>query len=329
MTVPAISVAMSVYNCERYVALAIESILAQNFGDFEFIIVDDGSTDGSAAIIDEFASKDTRIRAIHRQNKGLIFSLNQALAEARAPIIARMDADDIANPERFERQYDFLQLQPEYGVVSSWTTDIDENGDPYPIADHGHPADHEGFLEALETGTPLCHPATMYRRDLVLSVGGYHAAFKHCEDLDLWLRLSDKTRLCSLPERLMQYRRTEGQVSNRHIVEQQINGAIARLAWAERKAGRPDPTLGLTALPPLEGLDALFGRAGIAADVERRVAPGIVYSHNALSGSGFDIVLRHIKRGGDTHGMWRTVARLLRFGEPARALTLFSTLIGV
>ncbi len=329
MTEPAISVAMSVYNCERYVGLAIESILAQSFSDFEFIIIDDGSSDKSAAIIDDFAQIDMRIRAFHRENKGLIFSLNQALAEARAPIVARMDADDIAHPQRFERQIAFLREHPDYGVISAWTTDIDENGRPYPIADHAHPDTHEGFLAALEHGTPLCHPATMYRRDLVLAVGGYHAAFKHCEDLDLWLRLAEKTRLCSLPERLMQYRRTEGQVSNRHIVEQQINGAIARIAWAERRAGRPDPTEGLSEMPGLDGLDTLFGRMGVAAEVERRVAPGIVYSHNALAGNGFDIVLRHIKRGGDRSGMWRTVARLCRFGEPARAASLLATLLSV
>ena len=179
MSKPAISVAMSVFNCERYLASAIESILAQTFGDFEFLILNDGSTDGSAAIIDHYASRDQRIRAIHRGNCGLIASLNQLLAEARAPIIARMDADDLAIPERFERQYAFLEAHPDYGVVSSWTDDIDAEGRIMSEHTASHPTDHAGFLEAVHHRTPLCHPAAMYRRDLVLQVGGYHPAFRH------------------------------------------------------------------------------------------------------------------------------------------------------
>lgn len=318
---------MSVYNCERYLAAAIESILAQTFGDFEFLILNDGSTDGSAAIIDRYAQADTRIRAIHRENRGLIASLNQLLDEARAPVVARMDGDDVAYPDRFAKQYAFLAVNPDFGVVSSWTDDINGDGELITAGTGGHPSDYEGFLAALHHSTPICHPATMYRRELVLAAGGYHQAYRHCEDYDLWCRLADTTKLCSLPERLMQYRRTESQVSNRHIVEQQTNAAIAYQAWMERRAGRPDPTAQLAEMPPIEELDALFERAGVSQAVQARVAPGIVYSHTALSGRGFDIVLDHIKGGGDRAGMLRTVVRLLRFGEIARAVTLLATLV--
>ncbi len=325
---PSISVAMSVYNCERYLALAIESILAQTFTGFEFLIVNDGSQDGSARIIDDFAARDPRIRPIHRENKGLIASLNQLLAEARAPLVARMDGDDIACPERFERQLAFLRDRPDYGVVSTWTHDIDADGNPSITRDFEHPTDHAGFLEALHHSTPLCHPSVMYRRDLVLGIGGYHAAFKHCEDYDLWLRLADVTKLCSLPERLMHYRRTDDQVSNRHIVEQQTNAAIAYLAWLERRAGRRDPTAELLEMPPIEALDDLFDRKGMTSAVRARVAQGIIYSKNALTSRGLDIVIDHIEAGGDCSGMWRAVIRLLRFGEPARAMRLAAALAG-
>ena len=324
---PAISVAMSVYNGERFLAPAIESVLAQTFGDFEFLILDDGSHDGTRAIIERHAAHDARIRPIVRENRGLVASLNQLLEEARAPLVARMDADDICKPERFARQIAFLAGHPDHGVVGSWSEDIDENGQSYQVAAPEHPTTHAGFLEAVENGWPLlCHPAVMYRRDLVLSVGGYHAAFRHCEDLDLWLRLASVTRLCSIPERLIRYRHYADQVSSRHATEQQIGAAIARLAYEERKAGKADPTAKLAALPPLDELDALFGRPGVARQVRAAVAPQLLYSRAGLQDHGFDLLVRSLREGGPRDGLWRTVARLVRFGEPVRAARLAATL---
>ena len=108
MTIPRISVVMSVYNNAPYLAHAIESILTQTLTDFEFLIVNDGSTDGSGDIIDRLAAEDARIKPMHQANAGLIVSLNRMIKEARAPLIARMDGDDVALPERFERQVAFL-----------------------------------------------------------------------------------------------------------------------------------------------------------------------------------------------------------------------------
>jgi hypothetical protein len=327
MTLPAITVAMSVYNGQRFLAGAIESVLAQTFGDFEFLILDDGSTDATPAIIADYARADPRIRPIIRENRGLVASLNQLLDEARAPLVARMDADDLCHPERFARQIAFLAGNPDYGVVGCWSQDIDELDGPYQVTGPEHPTTHEDFLVAIDRGWPLlCHPAVMYRRDLVRSVGGYHAAFRHCEDLDLWLRLASVTRLCSLPERLIRYRHYPEQVSSRHATEQQTGAAIARLAYAERKAGRPDPTEHLAELPPLEGLDALFGRADVAREVRATVAPQLLYSLAGLRDHGFDLVVDHLREGGRPDGIWRTVVRLVRFGEPARAARLAATL---
>lgn len=326
---PAISVAMSVYNAEAYLALAIESILAQSMPAFEFLICNDGSSDRSKDIIDGYAARDSRIRAIHRENKGLIVSLNQLVAEAKAPLIARMDADDIALPDRFAKQLTFMAAHPDYGVVGTWTRDIDANGNAYPLGGADHPTDHEDFIRFIEQGPLICHPSVIMRADVVRAVGGYHAAFKHCEDYDLWLRLSSLTKICSIPERLLLYRHTDGQVSNRHIVEQQIGVAASRLAWRERMAGRPDPTEHLAALPSLEEFDALFGRDGAYQEALAMTVGAILYSHVALTSEGFDLVLRHIKEKRAEErvpGIPRTVARLVRFGEPTRALKLAGSL---
>ncbi len=325
---PALSVAMSVYNGEQFLAPAIESILAQTFTDFEFLILDDGSQDATADIVRSYAAKDSRIRPIIRENKGLIVSLNQLLAEARAPIVARMDADDISLPARFARQLQFLAEHPEIGVVGTWSQDTDENDNHYVCDGEEHPVHHDEFLRNMRDGGPLfCHPAVMYRRDLVLGVGGYHAAFKHCEDLDLWLRLASVTRLANIPERHFIYRHYLGQVSKRHATEQQVGAAIAYEAYRCRRDGKPDPTEELDSLPPIEQLDALFGETGVAVRVRRKVvAGGIIHSPSALRDQGFEILLRYLREGGSHAGMWRTVLRLLRLGEPLRALRLSAAL---
>ncbi|SFG35222.1 Glycosyl transferase family 2 [Novosphingobium sp. CF614] len=327
MPKPAISVAMSVYNGERFLVSAIESVLAQDFGDFEFLILDDGSTDESPQIVRRHAAADSRIRPILRENRGLIASLNEMIDAAQAPIIARMDADDISRPDRFTKQIAFLADHPDYGVVGSWSEDIGENGQSLARGGADHPLVHEDLLLAIETGGQLiCHPAAMYRRDVVLAVGGYHAAFRHCEDLDLWLRLASVTKLGNIPERLLRYRRYPGQVSSRYTTEQQIGTAVAQAAWRERRAGRPDPTATLDRLPPIDELDALFGRPGISRQVREQVALGLRYSASAMRDDGFELLMSHLRDGGRRDGMWRTVVRLLRFGEPLRAFRLAATL---
>jgi len=326
MTTPRLSVAMSVFNNAPHLAAAIESICAQSFADFEFLIVNDGSTDESPAIIDRFAAADPRIRAIHQPNRGLVASLNRMIDAARAPLIARMDGDDIALPERFARQIAFLDANHDFGVVGTWTNSIDDNG-VFHADEDGHPTTHDAFLAAMERGPLLCHPSVIMRRDVVRAVGGYHHVFKHCEDYDLWLRLSERTQLCSIPERLLLYRHSEGQVSSRHAVPQQIGAAVAWLSHLERAAGRPDPTDARDTLPPIDTLDTVFGREGVARTVRARVVPNILYARSALKGEGFKLMLDYLREGGDTAGMWRTVARLLTIGEPGRAAQLATTLL--
>lgn len=324
---PAVSVAMSVWNGERFLDAAVESILGQTFDDFEFLIIDDGSTDRSREILAAYAEQDKRLRVITRENRGLVASLNQLIEEAGAALIARMDADDISHPERLARQVAFLEANPDHGVVGTCCDDIDESGAPAPGSWPSHPLTHEAFLENIATGGPLlAHPSVMFRRDVVAGVGGYHSAFRHCEDFDLWLRLADRTRIANLPDRLLRYRHYQGQVSSRHAFEQQIGVAVSRIAHRERNAGRPDPTESLASLPPLDQLDALFGQDGIEHEVRAQVARALLHSPSAMRGQGFDLLLQHVAEGGKGSDLWRTVLRLVRLGEPVRAMKLATAL---
>ena len=324
---PRISVAMSVHDDAATVAAAIESILAQTFPDFEFLIVNDGSSDESGAVIDRFAAADPRIRAIHQPNRGLIASLNRLVAEARGDLIARMDGDDVSLPGRFAAQVAFLDAHPDHGVLGTNTNEIDE-ADRITLCTDLHPLDHAAVEQALRRGSPVAHSSVMMRTAVVRAAGGYRAAYRHCEDYDLWLRLSERTRIANLPDRLLLYRRSGGQVSVRHVVEQQTGAAIARLAHGERLAGRPDPTDGLDRLPPIAGLDTLFGRPGVSGEVRGGLARTMVYSREALRDGGVDLLLAHIAAGGARRGLWRTVARLMAFREVRAALRLAGGLIG-
>lgn len=330
LAVPRLSVVMSVFNAERFLESAIRSILNQTFADFEFLILDDGSTDRSADLILQFSQQDPRIRPFLRGNGGLVSALNYLLAESRAPLVARMDADDICLPHRFDRQIRFLNAYPDYGVIGSWSDDIDEHGAPYECSAKPQPLTHADFLQAVAADEPLmCHPVVMYRKATVLNVGGYREAYRHVEDYDLWLRLSRVTKLGSLPERLIRYRHYEQQVSSLHSTQQQIGHAVAYLAHLERLAGRDDPTERLSQLPKIGEFDALFGREGVDSAVRARLAKALLYSPTALKGQGFEHILTHIGEGARPDGRWRAVLRLLRIGEPTRACRLALKLSGV
>jgi len=319
MSEPRLTVAMSVYNNGPYVGEAIDSILGQSFGDFEFLIVNDGSTDESAEVIDERAGRDARIRVIHQENRGFIASLNRLFAEARSPWIARMDGDDVSTPDRLEKQVAFAEAHPDHAVISCAASLIGPDGEPLEKEGGEKPLDHEGIYANLESGPLINHNAALIARDPVLQLGGYRPAYRHCEDYDLWMRLIDHVRFANLPEGLIAYRVYPGQVSNRHLVEQARNAAISWQARLERLAGRPDPTEGLAELPPLDEIDDLFGRRGVAAYVRMRVVNRMLYSPEALSGDGYDILLDHIREGGPEPRFWRAAARLLKSGRPQKA----------
>jgi glycosyltransferase involved in cell wall biosynthesis len=237
---PLISVCMPVYNTEPYIPEAVESILAQTYPNFEFLIVDDGSTDRSLAILKHYAAQDTRIRLSSRPNAGYLVRLNEMLAEARGKFIARMDADDVAMPERFSCQIDFLDAHPEVVAVGSRILAIDSDGDP--IAEFCTAQDHDEIDRAhLDVqGGFINHPVAMIRTDAIRTVGGYRADYWPGEDVDLWLRLAEIGRLANLPERLLKFRRHLESISYTRQTRQHERCQAAAIE-AHRRRGLPLP----------------------------------------------------------------------------------------
>jgi glycosyltransferase involved in cell wall biosynthesis len=242
---PAVSVLMPVYNAQRYLTAAVGSVLGQTFADFELIVVDDGSTDRSAAILARYAKDDPRVRIISRPNAGLVASLNEALAIARGPLVARMDADDICLPERFDRQVRYLGEHPECVLVGSAVVTMDQHGHLI-----GRMADiafgHDNIDHALlHRGWPMVHPSAMIRTDALRKVGAYRSETWPFEDHDLFLRLAEQGRVENLPEVLLHYRKHAASISAQsgnadHI----ITGVIVD---ACRRRGVPVPA-GVTAV---------------------------------------------------------------------------------
>lgn len=251
---PAVSVLMPVYNGERFLAEAIESILGQTFADFEFVIVDDGSTDTSPAILADYASRDPRIRVVTQANAGIVAALNRGLAECRTALVARMDADDVSLPTRLERQVAFLATRPMVAVVGTAVQRISETGAAGPEV--RHPAAWQAIARGLRHGNCLAHPSVMMRRDAVMEVGGYREFLRHAEDYDLWTRVAERQELANLPDCLLRYRVHGGQVSWA-VAESQVLGTLAArgLARARRRSGRePVPQ---SAMPDREFLATL------------------------------------------------------------------------
>ena len=233
-TNPAISVLLPVYNAERFIREAVDSVLFQSLGDFELLALDDGSTDGSLIILREYETRDNRVRIITRENRGLVASLNELIAAARGRYLARMDSDDISMPQRFERQVMFLESSPDRVAVGGWVIHIDENG--LPIGPIKSPTLHFDIDQAhLKGHASIWHPAAMIRKDAIVSVGGYREEFRHAEDLDLWLRLAEVGKLSNLSEFVLCYRLHGNSVSQANgLLQQSAAERACASAWRRR-----------------------------------------------------------------------------------------------
>lgn len=290
---PQISVVLPVYNGEKYLSAAIDSILQQSLTGLELIIVNDGSSDGSQEIIERFAAADARVVVIARSNRGLVYSLNEGIGLARGEWIARMDADDIARPDRLHRQLaEALKMQAD--VVGS---DIRFFG-----ARRGRwylPTEDAAIKVALAFDSPLAHPAILARRSVMLKYP-YDESDRHAEDYALWCRMAAAgVRFSNIPDVLLRYRCHPGQVT-------QTQAAQAR-AVADRARRIYLPTL----LPALsahdtETLAALLDQRHNLTRDELRVIAGM------LDSAGWDV----LQRSGAAEG-WLDTAKRARPWGPA------------
>ena len=236
---PKVSVLLSVHNGGNYLKDAVESVLRQTYCDFEFLILDDGSTDGSTEYLDGLAEQDSRVRVIRQQNQGLVASLNRLITESRGSLLARMDADDICTPDRFQLQVQQFEHDPDLAVLGGRIEMIDPSGKS--LGEQGYPLTARESEEMLWFGCPVAHPAVMMRRDVVVEIGGYRDFFAHCEDYDLWLRISQRAPIRNLDKVVLKYRVHQDSVSSSKRSEQLLGTYFAQAAWLMRRRGEPDP----------------------------------------------------------------------------------------
>jgi hypothetical protein len=208
ISTPKVSVVMPAYNAALYLDEAVTSILNPTFRDFEFIIINDGSTDDTVSILDKYEKSDSRIRVHHQENQGMIAALNRGCRLARGKYIARMDADDIALPGRFERQLEYMERHPQIGILGTWIHNVDENGS---VKGTWCPPTNSKMLKWTNFfGVCVSHPSVLVRREVMERVNYYRSDAAHGEDVDLWLRASAITDFGNVPEILCKYRTWSG-----------------------------------------------------------------------------------------------------------------------
>jgi len=240
---PTVSVVMSVFNDERYLPEAAQSILLQEGVTFEFVVVDDGSTDRSAEILAALGARDGRMHVIRRPNEGLTAALIRGCEAARGRYIARQDADDLSLPGRLARLARRLDEDPRLVFVSSWAQRIGPEGEVF--GEIRRPADPEEATRLLldaNTGPPG-HGSVMFRADAYRKVGGYRPQFYYGQDGDLWLRLAEHGLLAYEQEVLYAYRYTPDGISTARRPIQRRFGRLARACRVARREGRPEDAL--------------------------------------------------------------------------------------
>lgn len=194
---------MSVYNGQEHLKEAISNILDQSFSDFEFIIINDGSTDRTKQIIEQFAARDSRIRMINQKNAGLTVSLNRGINLSRGRYIARQDADDVSFPRRFEKQMSFLKKHPDVVLCGAWFLEDNEGKGQmvrtYPLCD-------KVIRKNIKYVNHFCHPSVIFLKEAFARAGRYDENFITAQDFELWIRLAEEGKVANIPEVLVKKR---------------------------------------------------------------------------------------------------------------------------
>jgi len=231
MNTPRVSVIIPVYNAEKYIKEAVDSVLGQTYRDLEIIIVDDGSTDDTGKILDSY--DDARIRVVRQENQGVVRALNKAINTARGEYIVRMDADDISLPERVEKEVRFLDAHKNVGLVGSSFIRVDEDG--------GEAGPYKAGEEADGTGRnyPFCQGSVTFRKECAQKAGLYREGLESVEDYDLWLRISEISDVAVISEPLGKYRVHFNSASISDCFQQYRKSLLVKmLAEEKRKYGK-------------------------------------------------------------------------------------------
>ena len=236
---PKVTVLMAVYNGKDYLSEAVDSIFGQTLRDFEFLIIDDGSTDGCGEWLDTLS--DSRVRVIHQENQGLGAALNRGIMECRTPYLARMDADDISERDRLEKLIAFMEMHPATGMLGSRFDFIGRDGRrsvPPPL-----PLRHERIVKVLRSGGhAISHPTIVFRTDALRSVGGYHIAGPG-QDWDVFHRISEKYRCANLGDVLYHMRLYPESTSWNRAMAVQVGLEYALYAAQCRRMNKAEPSL--------------------------------------------------------------------------------------
>jgi glycosyltransferase involved in cell wall biosynthesis len=279
---PTVSVVMPAYNTAKYLKNAIESVLQQTFADFEFIIVDDCSTDGTGAIADEYAKGDSRVVVLHNEkNIGVTRSRNRGLDAAKGEFIAKMDADDMSYPQRFEKQVAYLRSNPNICMVSTSYERIDETGAVIgPIVlNFGK----DELRKMMIAENYVCHGTVMYRREPVMRLGKYREKILISEDYDLWLRMIEKYEIAQIPDILYKFRISEGSLSSKHASEMTEYNRLVKQFARERELCGKDSYDSILENPVLAGTTS---QDGITRSVHLRIGLAFLASDKKREARG-------------------------------------------
>lgn len=235
---PLVSVVMSVFNDDKYVRRAIDSILNQTLKNIEFIIINDASKDNSLQTIQSYVRKDRRVKLINNpQELKLAPSLNLGVSQAKADLIARMDPDDISLPERLEIQHLYLRKHPAVAVVGTNLSIVDENKKEIWVRDY--PTKSVDIKKIMLRYAPFAHPSVMFRKKVFEEFGGYDPNMKLCEDTDFWFKIGTKYDFGNIPKRLVQYTLSEKSGTHRNIRQTELLGFKIKLNAIIKYGYRP------------------------------------------------------------------------------------------
>ena len=201
---PKVSIITGVYNAENYIRETIDSVLSQTLENFEWIVIDDGSKDKTTDILKGFS--DGRIKLVQQTNMGLTATLNSCLKLSTGNYIARIDADDLWEKTKLQKQVDFLEKYPEYSMIATNYEQISESGDRLGRRHCPHIGDHEQICKAFIRFNPFAHSSVMFRKNVYEEIGGYNPDFKYTQDYEYWIRIASNYKLCSLEEVLTYHR---------------------------------------------------------------------------------------------------------------------------